>query len=382
MENVIVKLKKFYRRNMNKALKILDRKLFKLAFCFIILCIFVSFLQAKVKAVWVPIWDIASPEKIDELVADAKKNKINQILLQVRYRGDALYQPNREDKTYPNLEKKSYVLKDSEFDPLEYLIQRTEKTKIEVYAWITVFIATPHDLGKLQPDHIFFTHPEWITADFTGQKMPNDILEGAYLEPGIPQVQNYLFNIIMDIVINYDIDGIHLDYIRYPDMQFGYNEIARDKFKAEVQNQNAESWKNWKEEQINNFLKEISFEIKLTSPQTKITAAVMPNPDIAKNRYSQNWIKWLKKGYVDAVYLMAYTQSDSFLAELLENAAEQRMNKKIIVGLKAWSDNGKYSAAQINDKIKIVKKKRFAGVALFSYLGIKQNNYFKDLKIK
>jgi len=46
---------------MNKALKILDRKLFKLAFCFIILCIFVSFLQAKVKAVWVPIWDIASP---------------------------------------------------------------------------------------------------------------------------------------------------------------------------------------------------------------------------------------------------------------------------------------------------------------------------------
>jgi len=74
---------------------------------------------------------------------------------------------------------------------------------------------------------------------------------------------------------------------------------------------------------------------------------------------------------------MAYTQSDSFLAELLENASKQRMNKKIIVGLKAWSDNGKYSASQINDKIKIVKKKRFAGVSLFSYLGIKQNNYLK-----
>ena len=128
---------------------------FRFIFCLVIFVIFFSFLEARVRAVWVPIWDIASPEKIDELVADAKKNKINQILLQVRYRGDALYHPNREDKTYPNLENKSYVLKDSDFDPLEYLIQRTEKTKIEVYALITVFIATPHDLGKLQPDHIF-----------------------------------------------------------------------------------------------------------------------------------------------------------------------------------------------------------------------------------
>ncbi len=367
---------------MNKALKILNKKRIKLKFCLVIFVIFFSFLEAKVRAVWVPIWDIASPEKIDELVADAKKNKINQILLQVRYRGDALYQPNREDKTYPNLEHQSYVLKDSDFDPLEYLIQRTEKTKIEVYAWITVYIVTPHDLEKLQLDHIYFTRPEWITTDFAGQKMPNNILEGAYLDPGIPQVQNYLFNIIMDIISNYDIDGVHLDYIRYPDMQFGYNEIAREKFKTEVQNQNAESWKNWKEEQINNFLKEISFEIKLISPKTKLTAAVLPNAEIAKNRYSQNWAKWLKKGYVDAVYLMAYTESDLFLNELLENASKQRMNKKIIVGLKAWSDNGKYSATQINDKIKIVKKKRFAGYALFSYLGIKQNNYFRDLKIK
>jgi len=118
---------------------------------------------------------------------------------------------------------------------LNILYKEQRKTKnTKFIAWITVLL-----LHRMIWENcsltIFFTHPEWITADFTGQKMPNDILEGAYLEPGIPQVQNYLFNIIMDIVINYDIDGIHLDYIRYPDMQFGYNEIARDKFKAEVQ---------------------------------------------------------------------------------------------------------------------------------------------------
>jgi len=348
--------------------------------CFLLLAF--SNLDAEIRAIWVPIWDLKTPEKIDTLIEDVHENNLNQILAEVRYRGDALYFPNKTDSTYENPEKRSYVLNDSLFDPLDYLIKKGKEKNIEVHAWLTMYVITPHKLEYIDPEHIYYQHPEWITADFSGKTMPNNILEGAYLDPGIPEVQEYLFNVVMDIVKNYEIDGIQLDYIRYPDREFGYNEIAYKKYQEQEKFQDAESWQNWKEEQICSFIKKLYHEIKTVSPNTELTAAVISRPDKAEKMYSQNWKKWLQGDYLDKTYLMAYQTKYEDFQTVIDTVSIFNLNKKVVVGLRAWSKNCSYPVSNINDKIDISRKQNFAGIAFFSYTGIKECGYFKGLKIK
>ncbi len=340
-----------------------------------------SSLNAEIRALWVPTWELNNPEKIDVLIEDVQKNNLNQILAEVRYRGDALYFPNQNVSTYPNPEKRSYVLHDSLFDPLDYLIKKAKSKNIKIQAWITMYVITPHKLENISPEHIYYQHPEWITADFAGKKMPHDILEGAYLDPGIPEVQEYLFNVVMDIVVNYEIDGVQLDYIRYPDRKFGYNEIAYGKFKKNVKYEDAESWQDWKDEQISGFVKRLYNEIKTVSPDTELTAAVISKPGKAEKIYSQNWIKWLQENYMDKVYLMAYQKENEDFQANIDSVLTFKQNKKIVVGLRAWSNDCFYPVSKINEKIDFVRKQNFAGIAFYSYTGIKECDYFRGLKI-
>ena len=339
-------------------------------------------LKAEIRAIWVPVWDLKTAGKIDTLVAEVKNNHLNQILAEVRYRGDAMYFPNKTDSTFSNPEERCYVLSDSLFDPLAYLIGKAKEKKIEVYAWVTTFVVTPHKLENITKNHIYYRHPEWITADFLHRKMSPQILEGAYLDPGIPEVREYLKNIFLDIVKNYEIDGIQLDYIRYPGIEFGYNQKAREIFKSQIKFQDAESWQNWKEKQINLFVRNLYNEIKSISPKTKVTAAVISKPKTARERYSQNWIKWLQEGYLDKAYLMAYETDNFKFSALIDSVETFGLNKKIVVGLRAWSNNCHYSVSKINEKIEIIHKRKFAGLAFFSYSGIKKCNYFEELRIK
>ncbi|MCD4820295.1 MAG: family 10 glycosylhydrolase [Candidatus Cloacimonetes bacterium] len=336
-------------------------------------------LFSKIRAVWVPIWDLATPEKIDKVVYESIQNNFNQLLAEVRYRGDALYFANKHDSTFANPEKMSYVVKDSLFDPLEYLISKGKKNGIEIHAWLTMYVVTPHKIQQLYPEHIYFTHPNWITFKNDKIQMSCNSFEGAYLDPGLAEVQNYLFNIAMDIALNYDIDGIHLDYIRYPDMEFGYHPLVRENYKHKIKYQDAESWQKWKEMQISGLVEKINAGIRDLNKNIELTAAVIAKPEVAQNRYSQNWVGWLEKDIIDRVYLMAYTKFTDEFESLVDTVSGFNNNQKIVFGLRAWDNSKKYKAKEIMEKIEIVKNE-FAGIALFSSTGIRQNKYNKVLK--
>ncbi|MBN1326868.1 MAG: family 10 glycosylhydrolase [Candidatus Cloacimonetes bacterium] len=350
--------------------------------CFLLL-MQVIILAGRTKALWVPAWELADAENIDELIREADKNGIDQILAEVRYRGDALYFPNKSDATFPNPEQRSYLLKNNpEFDPLAYLIEKTAGKKIQIHAWLTIFVTTLHDQAKMDSSNVYYRHPEWVTRDYNRVIMPHNSYEGAYLDPGLPQVHLYLLNIILDIVKNYPVDGIHLDYIRYPDTQFGYNETARNIYSFDVMFEDSRSWQYWKEEQVTSFVKKVSISLKNISPETNLSAAVFPSIETARMKYSQNWMRWLKEDYVDTIYLMTYTINNGDFRSILEKISSQELNDRIITGLRAWHTGEGYAAEKINDKIKISRELKFAGISLFSYTGIKQNDYFKELHIK
>ena len=336
---------------------------------------------SKTRAVWVPIWEITTKDKADSILTDLSNNNVNQLLLQVRYRGDAAYTPNKVSNFYTNNEKQYFAIKDSLFDPLDYLVSQSKDSKLKIYAWVTTFIITGHKLDNLHPDHVYFTKPEWVTSDFSQEKMDHETYMGAYLDPGIPEVQEYTRNVILDLVSNYPLDGIHLDYIRYPDSNYGFAKLAMKAYRNDVKFQDADTWKQWKEDQVTNFMRNLYSDIKKISPETQVTAAVISNLDEAE-RFSQNWTKWLQEGYLDQAYLMEYSTSTSTIEKHLNFLSNYDLDKKIVVGLRCWSTAYKYPAYKINEKIKLVKKRKYNGFALFSYTGIRESAYFKDLKIK
>ncbi len=341
-----------------------------------------SFLYSGVKAVWIPIWDLTNEKKIDTMLKDLDKLKVTQILAEVRYRADALYIPNRINNDYPNPDPRNYLLKNNDFDPLGYLIAKAKPFNIEVHAWVTTFVATTHDLKRLPKQHLYFANPDWVTDDFTKKPMMYNSYEGAFFDPGNPEVQKYTLNVILDIVANYDLDGIHLDYIRYPDTQFGFNKFSRKEYDRTVKYQDAEKWRKWKEDQVSNFVRAVSENVRRISPQTSISAAVFPKLDVASEKYSQDWLFWLNNGWVDNIYIMAYTKEDDEFLELLSQYTNKNNRKKIVTGLRAWDYGNSYPVTKINSKILISKKGNFAGVALFSYSGLVNNGYLKTIKLK
>jgi len=356
------------------------KKIIRVIFLLLLLGSFFT-LFGMSKSVWVTSWDLTSRERIDQLIQDCKKHDIDEILAEIRYRGDALYFPNRKDITFDNPEPRCYLLeKDPEFDPLAYLIKKAKKARIKVHAWVTTFVVTTRKLDLIDNDNVYKKHPEWITKKFDRMRMDPDSYEGAYLDPGIPAVHLYLMNVFLDIVRNYDLDGIHFDYIRYPDIVFGYNEIAMTYYRYDNKYRDSETWQLWRQNQVSDFLKKISVSLRNIEPKLKISAAVFPHLETAVRKYGQNWYEWLKKGYLDKVYLMAYTTSDEKMENLLSRISNWEMNQQIVVGLRAWDSTKKYRAEEINSKIKMVRKFKYSGISFFSYSGLLDNNYFKKLR--
>ena len=328
----------------------------------------------QVRAIYATVWSVSSPEDIDRLLASAHKYNFNQVFFQTRYRGDALYQANKTDSTYKNTEHLCYTVKDSTFDPLGYAIEKAKPLGIEIHAWVTVFVVTPHDLWKIKPDHIYYEHPEWLTYNRAGQPMKNNVAEGAFFDPGVPAARRYFKNVVSDIVSNYAINGIQFDYIRYPDSTYGHNPIALNEYEK-VKDQI--SWPQWKQQQLSQFVNQLYIQIKSINPKVQVSAAVIAKRDKALNKYSQNWPSWLSEKYIDKVYLMAYNTSNTSFTKLIENAAKVKAQKKMVIVLRAWPPAGSsYTAARINEKIKITKKHHFKNFGFYSYSGMRDNTYF------
>lgn len=353
----------------------------KIILLLVVLGMCMSLKGEPISAVWVLPWNLTRPGAIDSVLVDLQANGQNRILAEIRYRADAIYLPNKLDTTYMNFETRSYIMKGSGFDALEYLLQEAKKYEIEVHAWLTILVVTPHDLEKLPIDHFYYKNADWITTDLEGKMMPLTCAEGYFVDPGIPEVGEYVLDFLSDIVLNYpELAGIHLDYMRYPRDDFGYHPYAMQHFELLGRENNHRNRMLWKEEVLLNLVKNINTRIKSLNPNLEFSVAVVADRVKARSHYSQNWVEWLEQGIVDKVYMMAYTKDDKVLQAQLTDIELQPYQDKIVVGLRAWSDGKKYPAKEITSKIDLCRTSGYPDIALFSYGGIMDNSYWQSLK--
>jgi uncharacterized lipoprotein YddW (UPF0748 family) len=340
-----------------------------------------SVLYCEVRALWVMPWNITNKEQIDEMLFDAYENNQTEVLAEVRYRADAMYIPNKYNSVFNNPDPRSSILKNTSFDPLDYMIEKAHSYGIQVQAWIVVLNSVQTNKDLASTNHIYKNHSDWIMTDTYGNRMNASNYMGYFIDPGIPEVKNYLINVMLDIVSNYpDLDGIHLDYIRYPAKHLGYSKISVNRFQ-EFKTTNNIEWNDWRILQLTNLIKEFRDLALAINPNLAITAAVMADAQEAKIHYAQDWISWINNGILDRVYPMAYAKEYNNFHRVVSYYSDLLPQEKIVIGLRAWQESPKqyYDVSRIIEKANLSRQFGFGGIALFSYEGVKKSGFFPKL---
>lgn len=341
---------------------------------------FSCLLQAEIRAIWILPWSTNTPQKIDKFIADAVSARQTDVMLEVRYRSDALYQTNRTPDPYPNPEPPSYILNGLDFDPLAYALEEAHKKNLRLHAWIVVFNATPTDSLRIRQNYIYTQQPDWITYDSKNKRQQSSSQFGYFIDPGIPQVQDYLLNVIGDIVCGYpELDGVHLDYIRYPEADLGYHPISVQRYREELADSSM-SFNQWRQLQVTSFVQRTRALLDTLAPNIILSAAVMADYANAINLYAQDWLDWLQRGYIDYAFPMAYSLDRGVFDRQLRQMEAMQLNDRIVVGLRAWKngnksllpgkDNSSYNINELAARIEKVRSKGFGGISLFSYDGL------------
>ena len=223
-------------------------------------------------------------------------------------------------------------------------------------------------------------------SDYSKQEFKENLLEGYFLEPAIPEVKDYTSDIIRDILSKYPVDGIHLDFIRYPYSgynayfkkylsDFGYNPLVRKVFKKKYgfdpirinrfkDSHSKRIFDKFRCDQITDIVKRINKIVKLKDKNLVLSAAVMPRYDIGKKVYFQDWPLWLKNSYIDIACVMSYTASKKGFSEYIKYAGETENNDKIFMGIRVKKNTGLKKAYE---QINLSYENGMRGYVMFSF---------------
>ena len=299
-------------------------------------------------------------QQVAQMVTAAKAANVNALIVQVGKRGDAYYNSAIEPKA-------SDIAAD--YDPLADIIQQAHEVGMEVHAWLSLYeVALDSPWFKPAADSVHLTHPEWLMADQQGKTVLDH--GKIYLDPGVAAVQDRMVSVVSEVAANYNVDGIHLDNIRYPDVGNGYNALSLARFNAEsgksgtaTPNPNDPDWRKWRTQQVTDLVARIQTAVVEKKPAVKLSASVMcSDAKLAAMQFMQDWDSWIRDGLVDFLVPMVYLQNDSMGVESAKALAVSR-DRHIYVGIGAWRIEGALASKQIAD----CRAAGAEGIVLYNY---------------
>ena len=357
--------------------------------------------KVETRALWVLRTSLTTPESIATLVRSASDHGFNTLLVQVRGRGDAYYLGGQEPRP-------AELLRQPEtFDPLATVIDAGHTAGLRVHAWVNVnLISSAADLPAAR-EHLVYRHPAWLM-------IPRDIaqelaatepespaylgklarwtrtqtaeVEGLYSSPVIPEAAEYTESLVRDLCHRYALDGVHLDYARYPSDRFDYSRPAIREFRTAVRVGLADAtrrtldaqeaddlfaypdalpdqWRSFRIAKLTALMTRLHAAIKRERPDAVVSVAVAPDRRDAYRHRLQDWGGWLDGGLVDAICPMAYTTEPARFAEQIAAAREAAGTRAVWAGIGAY----RLSPKETIDNILTARHLGANGVILFSY---------------
>jgi uncharacterized lipoprotein YddW (UPF0748 family) len=355
----------------------------------------------EIRGLWITRAALASQSSIAAVIRTAKTLGFNTLLVQVRGRGDAYYTSDLEPRAA------DLARQPASFDPLATVLAEARPLGIRVHAWVSVNLVSSAAELPQAPDHLVYRHPEWLMvpraiAQDVAKLDPNnpgyvgriarwtrgesEIVEGLYSSPLQPEAAAHTEQVIADLARRYDLDGIHLDYVRFPNQQFDYSRFSIAEFRAAIRPKlspaarhdlDAEDatdlfaypdrfpaeWTAFRRERLTALVTRIRQSVRAARPSTELTAAVFPDAQDAFDQRLQDWRGWVNAGLVDAVAPMAYTQESARFAEQIAAARDVAGGRLIWAGIGAY----RLTPAQTIENIQAARRIGTAGFVLFSY---------------
>lgn len=367
------------------------------------LCIPAQCTAQEVRALWVVRTTLTSPEKIHQLVNSAADNGFNTLIVQIRGRGDAYYNSR--------VEPRAAELKDQPltFDPLALTLAEAHKRGLKVHGWINTNLLANLDALPAHPDHVYNKHPEWLAvpkpvAAELHDMSPRDPsyrqkivewskanrgeLEGVYTGPANPKVRDHIYNIWMDVLKRYPVDGLHFDYVRFASPDFDYSRTSLKNFRKWLEPQLtsderrglkeaiknnplaapemfAAKFADFQRAQVTTLVERIYKGVKKRRPEALVSAAVFANDENAYTRRFQDWRRWLQMGILDVACPMAYTTDTAVFQKQIEVATQTAQEAK----RRVWAGIGAYriKSESAVEKINVARSLNAEGFILFSY---------------
>jgi uncharacterized lipoprotein YddW (UPF0748 family) len=309
-----------------------------------------------------------------------KKSGIDNVFLESYYQGYTIF---------PSTTMESYGIKGQRpefigWNPLQVWIEEAHKRDMKIQIWFQTFYA-----GSETPrsKHILDVYPEWANVqrkNFSSSRPRPSISEhnGYFLDPANPNVQKFLTQLLTEIVTCYNVDGLNIDYIRYPksltpnisqylDSTWGYSAYARSEFKSlygkdpielTVNDPLMQRWNQYRQDKVTTFvanLRSITGEKNIM-----ISAVIFPGQKDTVITKLQNWSYWAQNSYIDA-FTPLIMSSDSAMAATSVREIRTLSNGNVAVLAGLFEPFTAGSPADLLSQIASVRREGSSGIILF-----------------
>lgn len=329
----------------------------------------------EMKAVWLTtIYGLDWPQKPATCRGDEERQKrelirmlddlqaigTNTIFLQVRGRGRLIYPSEVEPMSTEFVPANSgYKLS---YDPLAFAIEECYKRGMTLHAWIVVTPIGNNKNIQEMPSWAFPKRHRSSVINYKGH---------WYMDPSHPATSRHMREIVKELLEKYDVAGVHLDYIRYPDRAKNFPD--KRKFRANGKM----TLDDWRRENINKIVAEIYKEVKRHSPLTMLSAAVLGTYDnvpglresgwTAYNEAWQDPVAWSKAGTIDFVVPMMYQRGDRFFPFVKE--WQKVLTVPLVVGVGPYMvmrSEGNWPLQEVKNQLEYLDTiPNLAGMAMF-----------------
>lgn len=287
------------------------------------------------KGVWIRPTEV-NEEQIIATLERLQKSGINNVFLETYFHGKTIY-PSEVLKKYGVTNQKEEFVG---FDPLAIWIKEAHARNIKIHVWFESFYVG-NKYNPKDTKNIMNIYPHWVNktlANYDSKDPVPSVSEhnGYFIDPANPEVQQYLSEILNEIVYKYKPDGINLDYIRYPqsiqskfngyeNTNWGYTEYARADFQKiynidpiDIKKETTQwyQWSKYRQDKITKFVRETKNLTKAN--KIMLTAVIFPDRQRCLETKMQDWRSWSIYGYVDGLTPLILT-CDKQTASLLIN---------------------------------------------------------------
>ncbi len=307
-------------------------------------------------------------EMVDAFVKRMADSNFNVIFLETFYHGFTIY-PSAIADQRPEFNIDG-------FDIMAEYVKAGNKYGVEIHAWVEDFYVGHLDfagkLGTVSGSPIIDRNPTWAAKMKNGGMYLTTENGYMFMNAAMPEVQDFLSSVYQEIVTNYEVKGLQLDYIRYPVNKDEKNSVGYDDYsKAQIRSLYGfeldqitkagdpakwQQFSEWKASNVTNFVQRISQEISEAAPHIQISTAVFGNITEALESKNQNWPDWISRGYLDFISPMAYLDVPDEVKREVKNMVDRYPDINNYAGISPM-----YHRLPIEETVKQIVAVREAG---------------------